>query len=794
MRNRQFDRIQFFWAAVRAAIKFSDWARRAAPLTLLIGVLFAGAAVWLTWSASAHAWERKSWNRLFGSSAQPPTGGASAMIAQPEDNTGGGTYAVIDISGAGTNPGTGTIAGSIDAAGDVAGVYLDNNDAARSFLRTADGAVTPIDAPSAGTGATQGTFALSIDPTGNYVTGMYADSNNVYHGFLFQTANGTLTTIDVSGAGTTGHRGTIALGVNSAGTVVGTYVTGSYTEGTSYYYGFAQALDGTVTTINAPDAGTGNQDGTVAMGINASGAITGLFFATKQVPFGFVRDAAGTLTEFGVDCQGSSITTDCYATIPVSIDAAGDVTGTSRSGLTASSVSHGFERTADGTVTTFDPEGSVVGSGEFSGTLPLGIDPTGNYITGVYSDSSGLEHGFVRSTSDGTITSFDAPAATTTLTFLVAGTGGYSVNASGEIAGTYLDANSIFHGFVLTPSAAAPAAAPTFSPAAGTYTTAQAVTISDTTSGSTIYYTTNGTTPTASSTAYSGPITVSSSETLEAIATADGYTQSAVATATYTINLAAAATPTFSPAAGTYTSAQTVTISDSTTGATIYYTTNGNTPTTGSSVYSSPIAVSSSETVEAIATATGYANSAVASAAYTISIPGFGAPSGFTPSSISIQPGATTGNTTTINIVGTNGFSGTVNLSCAITPVAANDPPTCSLSPPSVTLSGTTVQTSTLTVSTTAATSGAVLRPSWRPVGGTALAVLLMLVLPRRRRSWFAMLVLLAIAASIGVAGCGGSNKSSGNSGTTSGSYTITVTGTSGSTTATVATVTLTIQ
>ena len=76
---------------------------------------------------------------------------------------------------------------------------------------------------------------------------------------------------------------------------------------------------------------------------------------------------------------------------------------------------------------------------------------------------------------------------------------------------------------------------PTFSVPAGTYTTAQSVTISDATSGATIYYTTNGTTPTTSSTKYSGAITVSSSETLEAIAVATGRQNSAVATATYTI-------------------------------------------------------------------------------------------------------------------------------------------------------------------------------------------------------------------------------------------------------------------
>jgi len=178
------------------------------------------------------------------------------------------------------------------------------------------------------------------------------------------------------------------------------------------------------------------------------------------------------------------------------------------------------------------------------------------------------------------------------------------------------------NGLNFTFSTATPAATPTFSPAAGTYTSAQTVTISDATSGAKIYYTTNGTTPTTSSTLYSGPITVSATETVEAIATASGYTTSATGSAAYTINTATpAATPTFSPAAGTYTSAQTVTISDATSGAKIYYTTNGTTPTTSSTLYSGPITVSATETVEAIATATGYSTSATGSAAYTINIP-----------------------------------------------------------------------------------------------------------------------------------------------------------------------------
>ena len=79
------------------------------------------------------------------------------------------------------------------------------------------------------------------------------------------------------------------------------------------------------------------------------------------------------------------------------------------------------------------------------------------------------------------------------------------------------------------------------------------------------------------------------------------------------------AIPIFSPAAGTYSTAQSVTISCATSGATIRYTTDGSTPTSSSGVYSGPIIVSKTTTVKAYATASGMADSAVASATYTIS-------------------------------------------------------------------------------------------------------------------------------------------------------------------------------
>ena len=80
-------------------------------------------------------------------------------------------------------------------------------------------------------------------------------------------------------------------------------------------------------------------------------------------------------------------------------------------------------------------------------------------------------------------------------------------------------------------------AAPAFNPAGGTYTSAQNVTISSATSGASIRYTVDGSTPTSTTgTLYTGPVTIAATTTLKAIAYASGMTNSAVTTATYTIS------------------------------------------------------------------------------------------------------------------------------------------------------------------------------------------------------------------------------------------------------------------
>ncbi len=102
----------------------------------------------------------------------------------------------------------------------------------------------------------------------------------------------------------------------------------------------------------------------------------------------------------------------------------------------------------------------------------------------------------------------------------------------GQQSGTY--SQPLIQLYVEDSSAASTVAAPTFSPAGGAYTSAQNVTISTTTTGASIYYTTNGSTPNANSTLYTDAITVSSTTTIKAIAIKDGIS-STVATANYTI-------------------------------------------------------------------------------------------------------------------------------------------------------------------------------------------------------------------------------------------------------------------
>ena len=170
-------------------------------------------------------------------------------------------------------------------------------------------------------------------------------------------------------------------------------------------------------------------------------------------------------------------------------------------------------------------------------------------------------------------------------------------------------------------------AQPVFTPPAGTYQTAQVVTLNTQTTpaGATLRYTTNGDEPTASSPVYSSGITLGlgTVTTIKVKAFLNNWQPSETYSATYTITGALSIVePVFTPTAGTYQSAQSVVINTATlpAGATVRYTTNGSDPTATSPVYQNPIQIGldSSMTIKARAFLSGWTPSQVYTAQYTV--------------------------------------------------------------------------------------------------------------------------------------------------------------------------------
>jgi hypothetical protein len=312
-------------------------------------------------------------------------------------------------------------------------------------------------------------------------------------------------------------------------------------------------------------------------------------------------------------------------------------------------------------------------------------------------------------------------------------------------------------------------APPSFSPGAGTFTTIQTVTLVDATPNSTIYYTTDGSTPTTGSKLYSGPIQVLGTETINAIGAESGYANSSVASATYTLNLPPAATPTISLGSGTYTVSQPVTISDTTTGATIYYTTDGSTPTTSSKVYSGALTLNATETLKAIAVAIGYSPSAVATSAYTVNLmsPGFALSTN--PSSLTIPSTATFG-IVQLTVQPVGGFTGAVMLTCTGLPPGA----ACGFSNSPVNLTDFN-QPQTVTVTISTGQVAAVRHRSNPLVPDATLALALcFLGLRKRRGIQILLLAVISVLSASMLSGCGSSSPGTSTS-------TVTVTATAGS-------------
>jgi hypothetical protein len=253
-----------------------------------------------------------------------------------------------------------------------------------------------------------------------------------------------IVSFDAPGADTTpgDYNGTYPSGINAWGVIAG-----SYQSADTVFHGFLRSPEGKFTTFQAPGADTtaGSYNGTYPNSINDLGAITGNYSDANGFSHGFLRSPDGNITTFDVPGVGG------YGTTPRAINLEGAVVGV----YTDSNYTfRAFLRSPDGKFTTWIGPDACTGNGAAGcyGSGASNINAFGT-IAGGYEDNNGnfVHHSFVRN-AEGKLKTFDVPGA---------GTGSYQgtgcpgcnlgLNQLGAIAGIYSDANSVNHGFLRSP-------------------------------------------------------------------------------------------------------------------------------------------------------------------------------------------------------------------------------------------------------------------------------------------------------------------------------------------------------
>jgi hypothetical protein len=347
----------------------------------------------------------------------------------------------FDAPGADTNPGdfNGTYPAGINVWGAITGSYQDTNSVYHGFVRSPKGSFTTFDVPGADMSPFNGTSPSAINDLGA-ITGSYYDANGFSHGFL-RSPDGKFASFDVPGVG---GFGSTPLAINLEGAVVG-----YYTDPTYSFHAFLRRPDGTFATWIGPDACTGNGAegcfGSGASNINAFGIIAGGFEDNSGnfVHHGFVRDAEGKLKTYNAPGAGTGSYqgTGCPG-CDSGLNQFGAIAGNY---IDSNSVQHGFLRSPDGKFTTFDAPGAGTDSGEGTGCpsdCPTSLNDSGA-IAGTYIDANSVLHGYLRS-PDGKIVTVDPLGSIFTWTV--------GLNDLGAVTGYYADANIVYHGFLRIPS------------------------------------------------------------------------------------------------------------------------------------------------------------------------------------------------------------------------------------------------------------------------------------------------------------------------------------------------------
>ena len=619
--------------------------------------------------------------------------------------------------------------------------------------------------------STQGAKILTLDSKGNAYVSTYSNSAGADVAMQVAISNINLPNAAVPGSSTA----SVTTILNDGACSTSPVVTFSATENGASSTEFSANTTGSCSSTPTGGASFATN---VTFNPTVAGTHTGILTAIDTVNGGI-----GTANVFAVTA-GSAAATPTFSPAPG--------TYTSVQTVTISDVTPGatIYYTTDGTTPTTSStkytgaitvsstetinavavvsglSNSAVASGVYTLNLPLAQTPVISVATGTYTSIQTVKitdatlGAKIYYTTDGSTPTASSTLYKSPLTVSTSQTLNAVAIAPGYAASVVATATYTMN-LTVTP--------PAFLPAGGTFTTIQTVTLTDAIPNSTIYYTTDGSTPTTGSKLYSGPIQVLGSETINAIGAASGYANSSVASATYTLNLPPAATPTISLGSGTYTVSQPVTISDTTTGATIYYTTDGSTPTTSSKVYSSALTLNASETLKAIAVAIGYSPSPVASSSFTFTAMPAGFALSTNPSSLAIPSTATFG-IVQLTVQPVGGFTGAVLLSCTGLPAGAG----CGFSNSPVNLTNFN-QPQTVTVTISTGQTAMVSHRSNPLVPEATLALALCFLGFRKRRG--IQVLLLAVISILSVSmlsGCGSSGPGTSTS-------TVTVTASAGS-------------
>jgi len=657
------------------------------------------------------------------------------------------------------------------AGGSNAFVTKVNLDGTALVYSTYLGGSSPLVANEYGNNAGDSSYGISVDGSGNaYVTGEAYSNNFPVTSGAFQSANQ---------AGT-GYSNAFVTKLNPTGSALlySTYLGGAGRQVDSFYnysdLGNGIAVDGSGGAYVTGQAGSVNfpiTAGAFQTTNHANGTTAGTNAFVAKLNLNTATTPTVTVTP-----SSSSITTVEALTVTVDVaGASGDPTPTGAVTLTGGGYTSQATALSGGSTTIDVPAGS----------LATGSDA----LTATYTPDSSSSSTYDSSTGTSSVTVTTPPKTTPTVT--------------------------------VTPSASS-------------ITTAQALTVMVAVSGGS-----GNPTPTGSVTLTSGSYTSSAtalssgsasinipagslaagSDTLTASYTPDTSSANLYTTATQSASVTVAtpigtatSTVTVTPSAATITNQQAVNVTVSVTGGSGQATPTGTialasgsysaqqTLASGTVTFSIPAGTLSSGANTLTASYSGDGTYATASGTTAVTVSQVVITA---PAPAAVSPGASA--TATVTLTAGSTFSGTMNLTCALTgsPTGAQSLPTCSLNPASVTIASDGTGTTVLTVNTTAASTTALLLPfgknSWALGGGGAvLAGLLMFGIPSRRRRWVSMLVILAAVFAIGAIGCGGGSSSKppttpSTPATTAGSYTFTVTATSGTVTAS-ATIPLSVQ